>query len=118
MPNPVVHFEVMGKDVARLHQFYGDLFGWSIRSSADFDNYGMVEDQEGAGLSGGIGKAPQGDGHVTFYVGVDDPQAYLDKAVSLGGKVVAPLMQTGDVTFGLIADPEGHMIGVAKPGDM
>ena len=46
MPNPVVHFEVMGKDVARLQQFYSDLFGWSIRGSADFDNYGTVEDQE------------------------------------------------------------------------
>ena len=30
MANPVVHFEVLGKDGERLQQFYRDLFGWKI----------------------------------------------------------------------------------------
>jgi len=28
MSNPVVHFEVVGKDGSKLQKFYGDLFGW------------------------------------------------------------------------------------------
>ena len=118
MKNPVVHFEVMGKDVEKLQQFYRSLFDWDIRASAEFDNYGMVEDPENTNLSGGIGHAQEGNGHVTFYVQVDDPQTYLDKAVSLGGKIASPIMTTGDVTFALLTDPEGHLIGVAKTPDM
>jgi hypothetical protein len=58
---------------------------------------------------------PEGNGHVTFYVGVDDPQSYLDKAESLGGKTVMPVTEIPNmVTFALFADPEGHMVGVVK----
>ena len=39
MKNPVVHFEVMGKDVEKLQQFYRSLFDWDIRASAEFDNF-------------------------------------------------------------------------------
>jgi predicted enzyme related to lactoylglutathione lyase len=42
MGNPVVHFEIMGKDAKRLRSFYKDAFDWEI------------------------------SGHVTFYVAVDD----------------------------------------------
>ena len=77
-------------------------------------NYGMVEADE-SGIGGGIGQADNGDGHVTFYMGVDDPQAYLDRAEQLGGKTVVPVTEIPNmVTFALIADPEGHVIGVVK----
>jgi hypothetical protein len=71
--------------------------------------------QDGHGIGGGISAAPEGDGHVTIYVEVEDPQAYLDKAVSLGGRVLMPVTEIpGMVTFAQIADPEGHMIGIVK----
>ena len=31
MPQPVVHFEVIGKDPARLRNYFGELFGRNIR---------------------------------------------------------------------------------------
>ena len=50
---------------------------------------------------------------VTFYVQVEDPQAALDKAESLGGKTVLPVMTIPDtVTLALFADPEGHVVGL------
>lgn len=116
MSNPVVHFEILGSDVAALQRFYSNLFGWNIRNSADFPDYGVVTDQEEGGLSGGIGKASEGNGHVTFYVEVDDPDAYLARAQSMGGSIVAPTATMGGITFGLFTDPEGHLIGVAKSG--
>jgi hypothetical protein len=77
-------------------------------------NYGMVGDME-EGLTGGIGQTPDGSSMVTSYVGVDDITAYLDKAVSLGGKVFMPETEVMDgVVIGLFADPEGHIIGLAK----
>lgn len=30
MPNPVIHFEIRGRDPARLQQFYRDAFEWEI----------------------------------------------------------------------------------------
>lgn len=30
MPNPVVSFEIRGRDTARLRAFYADVFGWQV----------------------------------------------------------------------------------------
>jgi len=30
MSQPVVHFEVIGKDPARLRKYFGELFGWEF----------------------------------------------------------------------------------------
>ena len=50
---------------------------------------------------------------------VDHTQAYLDKAVSLGGKVVMPVTEIPNmVTFAQFSDPEGHIIGITKAGSM
>jgi len=108
MANPVVHFEILGRDL-----FYGDLFGWEL-NVLDQMNYALVEAGE-RGIGGGIGKTDEGAGHVTFYIEVDDPQAYLDRAERLGGTTIMPVTVIPDmVTFALVADPEGHVVGVVK----
>ena len=116
MANQVSWFEVSGKDGAELQRFYGTLFDWKI----DADNpmgYGMVEAGDG-GIGGGIGRSENGGGSVTFYVSVDDPQAYLDKAERLGGRTIVPVTEIPDmVTFAQLADPEGNVVGVVKSRD-
>jgi predicted enzyme related to lactoylglutathione lyase len=78
-------------------------------------NYGIVEAQDGRGTGGGIGAGDGTANFVTVYAEVDDVQAYLDKAVSLGGKVMMPVTNVpGMVTFAQFLDPEGHIIGIAK----
>ena len=64
-----------------------------------------------------MGQSQDGDGHVTFYVEVDDPQAALDNIERLGGKTVVPVTEMEMVTFALFADPEGHMVGIVKGQD-
>jgi hypothetical protein len=32
MGQPVVHFEIVGSDAAKLHGFYSELFGWRINA--------------------------------------------------------------------------------------
>ena len=113
MGNPVVHFEVIGKDGEGLVRFYEQLFGWKTEGRPEL-GYWLVE-KEGEGIGGGIGRTQDGDGpgHVTFYVQVDDPQAALDKAESLGGKTVMPVTTIPNVvTLALFTDPEGHVVGV------
>lgn len=111
MASPVNHFEVIGRDGAKLQKFYGDLFGWKIDASNPM-NYGMVSASEG-GIGGGVG---QGDApRVTFYVQVDDPAAVLKKIESMGGKTVMPPMDVpGGPTIAQFSDPEGNVIGLAK----
>lgn len=116
MGRPVTHFEILGQDTAALRQFYGRAFGWTLGTpGGDAMDYAMVETDSGAGIGGGIGKAPQGTGHVTFYVSVEDPAAALAEIERLGGKTVLPPQEVpGGVTFALFADPEGHVVGLFK----
>jgi predicted enzyme related to lactoylglutathione lyase len=114
--NPVVHFEVLGRDAGALKKFYGEAFGWPVSPTDEGPmEYSMVHFGDGGRIDGGIGKAPEGPGHVTFYIGVDDPQATLDAVGRLGGRTIqSPVAVPGGVTFALFADPEGHVVGLVK----
>ena len=116
MGQPVIHFEVIGKDGAKLQRYYADLFGWEIETNNPLD-YGVVA-REGNGIGGGIASGPNPDypGHVTVYVEVPDVEAALSKAESLGGaRVFGPAPVPGtDLELGQFTDPEGHLIGLMK----
>jgi predicted enzyme related to lactoylglutathione lyase len=115
MGRPVTHFEILGQDTASLRRFYAQAFDWTLGSADNPMDYAMVEPDGGAGIGGGIGKTPQGPGHVTFYVSVDDPAAALAQIEQLGGRtVLEPQQIPGGVTFALFADPEGHVVGLLK----
>ncbi len=116
MPNPVVHFEINGRDAAKLREFYGGLFGWQMQVMPEL-RYTTVM-PGGPGIDGGIGEVEDPEqSYVTIYVEVDDPQKYLDEAVARGGKVVEPVMEIpGVVTLAVFADPEGHRVGLVKAG--
>lgn len=115
MPNPVVHFEILGKDGRKLQEYYANLFDWKINADNPM-HYGMVT-PEANGIGGGIGPA-EGQSGVMIYVEVADLQAYLDKAVALGGKVIHPITEIpGMVTFAQFQDPEGNVIGLVKSGN-
>jgi predicted enzyme related to lactoylglutathione lyase len=116
MANPVVHFEVIGKDPDKLRTYYGELFGWKFAAPMGPTDYSTIEDADGIG--GGIGGVPEGyPGNVTFYVQVEDAEATLAQAESLGGKrMMGPDEVPGiGITIGLFSDPEGHTIGVMSP---
>ena len=121
MGHPVVHFEVMGHDAAKLQAFYGELFEWTITNvpaNGEDTTYGLVGREvngDGVGIGGGIGASPQVGGHVTFYVEVPDVEAALAKAESLGGsRMMGPEKVMEGVEIGLFDDPEGHTVGVVK----
>jgi predicted enzyme related to lactoylglutathione lyase len=118
MGQPVVHFEIVGRDGDALRSYYSELFGWEF----DADNpmkYGIVAREanltdDGVGIGGGVAGAPEGyPGHLTFYVAVPDVEAALAKAESLGGtRMMGPDEVMPGLVIGLFTDPEGHTIGV------
>ncbi len=127
MTQPVVHFEIIGNDPARLRRYYGDLFGWEFDTSgpvsaavSEAGNYGFVDrvtTGDGGGIPGGVGGGAGYEGHVIFYVGVPDVEGALQRAESLGGKRrMGPDQAPGTgLVVGHFTDPEGHLIGLAGP---
>jgi hypothetical protein len=114
MPNPVVHFEILGKDGKKAQSFYGSLFGWKINANNPM-NYGIVDTGVNGAIGGGIEAAEDGKPTVRCYVEVDDLQAYLRKAERLGGKTVMPPTEIPNmVTFAMFTDPDGNVIGLVK----
>jgi predicted enzyme related to lactoylglutathione lyase len=120
MGQPVVHFEVIGKDGGSLRRYYSELFDWQIDAGNPI-GYGLVAREanlsaEGIGIGGGVGQGPDGyDGHATFYVEVPDVEAALARAESLGGsRMMGPEQVMEGVVIGLFNDPEGHLVGVVS----
>jgi predicted enzyme related to lactoylglutathione lyase len=124
MANAVVHFEIVGKDPAALKRFYTGLFDWTLNESGGPVEYATVDTgagDNGRAIGGGIGAGPEGyEGHVTFYVSVDDVEASLARAEELGGKRtmgphrIEASEATGpeDFEIGLFTDPEGRTVGL------
>lgn len=114
MGYPVVHFEIHGRDGEAIQKFYSDLFEWPIDANNPM-KYGMTTTMvEGHGINGGI-TASESAPMVTIYVAVDDLQAALDKAETLGAKTVMPPSDVpGGPSIALFSDPEGNVIGLVK----
>jgi predicted enzyme related to lactoylglutathione lyase len=111
MPNPVIHFEIGCRDRAQTQSFLGQLFDWQMQEAgpATLINTGGPV----TGHLTALGHEPH---HYTiFYVQVDNVQSYLDKATSLGGKMLVPPIDIPTGTFAWFADPEGNTIGLFKP---
>jgi predicted enzyme related to lactoylglutathione lyase len=124
MGQPVVHFEVIGKNPPRLRTYYGELFGWEFDTSArvaetvsEPENYGFTAGNttsDGTGIPGGVGGGQGYDSHAVFYVGVPDVEAALQQAESLGGtRQMGPVRAPTGLVVGHFTDPEGNLIGVA-----
>jgi len=94
MRQPVVHFEVIGKDPTRLRKYFGELFGWEFdvpspvaREVSEPGNYGfldLVTSEDGTGIRGGVGGGAGYASHAVFYVGVPNVEAALQRAENSG----------------------------------
>jgi uncharacterized protein len=124
MAQPVVHFEIIGKNPEKLRGYFGELFGWEYDTSSPVAeevsepaNYGFVNratTSDGIGIPGGVGGGAGYSSHTIFYVGVPNVEAALQKAENLGGKrQLGPARAPTGLVVGHFTDPEGHLIGVA-----
>ena len=99
----------------RLHAtraFFSELFGWTYSDGA-FPGYTFVDTGVDGALPTAIGPLQGGSDAVLFFVGVEDVAATLAHAEQLGGRTIQPPQEVPGVTFGVFADPQGHVVGVA-----
>jgi predicted enzyme related to lactoylglutathione lyase len=115
MPNPVVHWELGTSDGGKLAGFYKEIFGWHTEEyPSDQGPYQMFDAHEERGINGGIAQSNQHPG-VTFYVEVDDINAFLPKIEERGGKTLMPRTEMPMITMAMFADPDGHVLGLVEP---
>jgi hypothetical protein len=112
MPHPVVHAEIRSDDPDATREFFGDLFGWTYSEGA-FPGYTFVNIGVDGATPTAIGPRQGGDDAVLFFVGVEDVAATLRRAEELGGRIVQSAQEVPGVTFGVFADKQGHLVGVA-----
>ncbi len=116
MPHPIVHAEIRSANPDATRAFFGELFGWTYPTEGALPGYTFVDTRVPDALYTAISPL-QGDSDlVTFFVAVDDVDATLAHATKLGGRVVQQPVNVPGVSFALLADPQGHVVGVAKQG--
>lgn len=120
--SPVIWFEIGVADLQQAEAFYAALLGWTFRPFEEYDpvNYHIVATPDGT-LGGALVRiqaspiegTADGSGTVV-YAAVDDLDAAVHKARSLGGGVVhAPrVIGSADGWFAIVTDPDGNRVGL------
>ena len=113
MARPVVHFEIGGRDIPALRDFYAKAFGWTITDAGP--DYALIEAVDG-GLGGGLMRArDEVPPYVTVYVQVDDLDTALKEIARLGGTTLVPPMAINEsASFAMFSDPEGNVVGLLR----
>jgi len=116
MGSPVVHWELLSNDPAKVSEFYEKVFDWKIKHIPEM-NYRLIETGQG-GINGGIFK-PEREGtwpgNMTLYIDVEDLAAYRKKIVAARGKIQVEEQEVpGMGAFSLFTDTEGRMMGIWK----
>jgi predicted enzyme related to lactoylglutathione lyase len=107
MANPVIQFQILSKEPDDTARFYGELFGWTVNANNPL-GYRRIDTGSSAGIQGGIWPAPpEAPNFVQLYVGVDDVAAAVERAQSLGAKIIVPptKLPEGD-EMAVLLDPQ------------
>ena len=99
-----------GRHVVGLQQ----LGGCFLAPFARPPGYTFVETGVPGALYTAISPLQGDDDLVTFFVGVDDLATTISETTRLGGRVVQEPVTVPGVQFALIADPQGHVVGLAQ----
>lgn len=113
MPHPVIHAEIRSQDADATREFLAELFDWKVASEGGLPGYTFIDTGATEGPAVAISPRQGTDDEVLFFVAVDDVAATLSRAQELGGKIIQPAQHVPGVSFGVLADAQGHRIGIA-----
>jgi uncharacterized protein len=117
MGQPVMYWQILSKQPAKLAEFYGSIFGWNVWP-ADALGSRAVETGSSEGISGGIWQIPaEGHSMVQIFIRVDNVAEYVQRVEAAGGKVLFPpqVIPSGD-EVSILQDPEGIPFGIFRAG--
>lgn len=117
MPNSLCWNELATPDVAKAGEFYTELFGWTKNvqqmGPMEYTSF-MNGERPAAGAYTPPSEAGLPLGWLLYFA-VDDPDAKVENAVSLGATVVAPAADIPGVgRFAIIRDPQGAAFAIIK----
>ena len=107
----ICYIELPATDIARSATFYGNVFGWNIRTRGD----GRPAFDDGVGQVSGtwvLGRPPASEPGLLTYIMVDSVAATLDVIVANGGQIVQPIGVDAPETTARFRDPGGNVIGL------
>jgi predicted enzyme related to lactoylglutathione lyase len=117
MAHPIVHAEIRSTDPDATRKFFADLLGWTYPDQGAIPGYTFVDTGAPGALYTAISPLQGGGGDlVTFFIAVDDVDSAVDRARELGGTVIQEPQHVPGVAFALIADPQGHVVGLTAQG--
>jgi predicted enzyme related to lactoylglutathione lyase len=106
--------ELQARDLDAARSFYPALFPWTVKQSPEYTEWHL---QDGTAVGGMMqSQAPEEvPPHWLPYFAVDDCDAAVAKAQSLGGQVYAPAFDVPNVgRMAVLADPQGASFAVIK----
>ena len=112
----IVHFDIPADNLERAKKFYKDLFDWDIESvpgPMEYYNIATTNENQEAGVGGGMGQRQQPGTGITNYIGVSSVDEYIKKVEQLGGRTIMP--KTTIPGFGYLAvflDTENNSLGL------
>lgn len=109
-------FETLTHDYDRSVTFYRDVFKWDTEVMSDTDDFRYTTLGSGASAEAGImdarGFLGEDPGRWQFYVQVDDTDATVEKAESLGAALLMPVDDSPYGRLGQLVDPNGVQFAV------
>jgi predicted enzyme related to lactoylglutathione lyase len=111
----VQHFEISANDPEKVASFYKEIFGWKVTKWEGPVEYWLVEtgEAEEPGIDGGISRPNEVLSGTVNTIGVNDIEAYLEKVIQYGGKVVVEKHVIPGVGYNAYCqDIEGTIFGV------
>ncbi len=114
MAQKVVWFEIMGRNLGAMKEFYHEVLGLETRPMGEMPGYEEIQVEEGS-LGGGLGVMEvEHPPYATVYFAVPEVTETLEKAEANGGQRVLEktALPGGNGYFGIFLDPDGIVIGV------
>ncbi len=108
------HIEIPATNAQKSSQFYASLFGWPMMKMEGMEYYLFGNPSDGK-VYGGISQVKiLANQECQNYVEVEDINAMLKKAETLGAKTIRPRTEIGGGHgfFGILEDPSGYQLGV------
>lgn len=113
--NRIVHFEIPANAPEALTQFYGEMFGWSFQKVPlpGMEYWLCTTGSDGPGIDGAIMQRQSPEHPWMNYVDVENIDATIEKATSLGAQVALPKTPIPGVgAIAALVDPQGNAVGL------
>ncbi len=130
--NPVVHFEMPAKDMARVTDFYKNAFGWDMQAmgaemgayvvatTTDSDEKTGRPKEPGAINGGFFAYDPQKPAQFpSVVISVDDIKEAMEAVTKAGGEVLGePVDISGIGMYVSFMDSEGNRVSLLQPSPL